>query len=345
MVIYAHDVNRIQAPQNMTKIVQYRVTNHSKRNHILILRPIQGISQIAEGDGVCSYPIILKSNHFCTLILAIDGSQLQNNNSGGPELCQRGGDGSPSPFQCYQPNQADILNITKSAMISTVIAGGYYDGTISRPMVALTQDGGATWRFPSDITDPSLSPNFSMNGAFYGKASCYSNTCVASGGYSDEQEVQRPLLALSQDGGSTWSFPTSITQPVLNPTFSNAGGLNGAECFEETCMAVGSYQDLNSIQRPLLALSRDAGVYWSYPSAITEAVGVQNFVSGSFADTRCTGHLCLAAGQYSDGITSYPIIAQTLDGSTDWYFPTSITTPILTPAYNNEGYFAYPPPR
>jgi len=94
----------------------------------------------------------------------------------------------------------------------------------------------------------------------------------------------------------------------------------------------------------LLALTVDAGLNWTFPTAITEVIGVGNFLSGGFLGANCVGNTCFAAGQYSDGTTFYPILAQTRDGGVTWSFPASVTNPRLMPSYSDLGYFYFPPP-
>lgn len=87
--------------------VQYKLTNYSTKMHVLYMLPIPGINQITTA-GNCSNPIVLSHKEFCMLNLEIDGSKLQNNVLGGPKLCLS----YNSPL-CYEPNERDILNITR----------------------------------------------------------------------------------------------------------------------------------------------------------------------------------------------------------------------------------------
>jgi hypothetical protein len=96
----------IFVPVNGTAIIQYQVTNQSKKSHTLKMTGITGISQDTSG-GRCASPFTLAYQESCTLSLTVDGSALQGNVVGGPVLCQSG-----NALQCYQPSSADALNIT-----------------------------------------------------------------------------------------------------------------------------------------------------------------------------------------------------------------------------------------
>lgn len=94
-------------------LVEYQITNHSKKTHTLKLQPINGITQLTDGGGACNDPFVLAGDASCTLSLEINGA-IFNPTSGQlqPVVCQQGADGNPSPYQCYRPAARDLLNIT-----------------------------------------------------------------------------------------------------------------------------------------------------------------------------------------------------------------------------------------
>ncbi|KTC72572.1 NHL repeat protein [Legionella birminghamensis] len=99
----------ITVPTNGKAIVQYRVTNQSARPHILTMRPIQGITQITSGPGLCGNPFVLSGKTACILSLEINGSQINSVITEGPAVCTQG-----NPNQCYQPGINNRLHITRS---------------------------------------------------------------------------------------------------------------------------------------------------------------------------------------------------------------------------------------
>lgn len=92
-----------------TATIQYQITNQSKKSHTLTMKSISGISQNT-ASGNCANPFTLSFHQSCILNLTVTGSELRGNISGGPKVCERGNN-----LQCYQPSQANSLNITKTA--------------------------------------------------------------------------------------------------------------------------------------------------------------------------------------------------------------------------------------
>lgn len=80
----------LSIPANATAIVQYRVTNQSKRIHTLTMESIPGITQLTTGLGVCGNPFVLKGKASCTLSLQANGSQLTQSVLAGPIVCESG---------------------------------------------------------------------------------------------------------------------------------------------------------------------------------------------------------------------------------------------------------------
>ncbi len=96
-------------PANDTALIQYRITNQSNKPHTLSMKPIQGISQITTGTGICgsAFALVAKGTS-CILSLQVNGSQLATDIADGPIVCQQGS------LQCYRPSPADILHINVS---------------------------------------------------------------------------------------------------------------------------------------------------------------------------------------------------------------------------------------
>lgn len=117
-----------------TAIIQYTVTNKSPKSHTLALQTIPGISQVTTGVN-CSSPFALASQESCVLSLSVDGASLRNNVLGGPKVCQANPNGTPNSNQCYQPSQADSLNITVTS------APGMTSLTVSNDTLALVING------------------------------------------------------------------------------------------------------------------------------------------------------------------------------------------------------------
>jgi len=220
---------------------------------------------------------------------------------------------------------------------STCIAVGHYYSyfdehrIMARPLLALSQDLGTTWVYPESITEPVFTPHntYPFDSGQFKDASCYGSICIAVGSYKSGK-IDRPLLALSQNTGGTWTYPESIT--TLFP-----GELNSASCNGSTCIAVGSYdKGDDSFYGPLLALSQDSGVTWTYPKSILTPNFTPHttypFRKGEFKSASCSGNVCVAVGSYEQDEGSYrPLLAMSQDSGTTWIYPESITAPIFTP--------------
>ncbi|MDR3443476.1 MAG: hypothetical protein P4L65_10750 [Legionella sp.] len=98
IIVSAHD----------TATVQYQVSNQLIGPLTLAMQSIPGITQVTTA-GNCPNPFVLGHQQSCTLNLTINGSALTGDVVGGPVVCQGG-----TPNQCYQPDSANSLNITKA---------------------------------------------------------------------------------------------------------------------------------------------------------------------------------------------------------------------------------------
>lgn len=101
-------------------------------------------------------------------------------------------------------------------------------------------------------------------------ASCSSTVCIAVGEYDDINSQRQPLLALSQNNGTSWTFPLATSQPTVTPAYDRLGTYSSASCNGNTCIAGGHYFDATQQQRPLIAQSTDNGVTWTFPTSITQ---------------------------------------------------------------------------
>ncbi|ARB90967.1 immunoglobulin I-set domain protein [Legionella longbeachae] len=213
------------------------------------------------------------------------------------------------------------------------IATGYYTdaANVQRPLLAHSTDG-VTWGFPSNITQPNLTPAFVSNGVFQA-IHCNARRCIATGYYTDATNVQHPLLAHSDDRGLTWDFSNSITQQNIRPAFASNGVLQAVHCNAIRCIATGHYTDAANVQRPLLAHSTD-GVTWDFPSNITQPNLTPAFVSnGSLQTAHCYESHCIATGYYTDEANAqHPLLVHSKDYGLTWVFTSNTTQLNLSPA-------------
>lgn len=317
-----------------TAIVKYTLTNQSKKQHTLTTTPIPGVTQDTSA-GICTNPVTLNYQQSCTLSFVIAGSAMTGNIEGGPIVCEQGG-----TFLCNRPSAGNTLRVTARTIAGPSIAVGYYTDTsaVRRPFVAVSSNAGSTWSFPTSITEPNTTPAFSSTGIFFGTG-CKGNTCIATGRYVATDTIQRPLVGVSTNAGETWSYPPEITNPNTIPAFNGKGVLLLSSCDGSTCISGGQYRDTSNTDRPLLALSTNAGTTWSYPEAITNLTTTPAFSgNGRLESGYCHDRICITSGQYNDSNgVQRPLMALSYDTGTTWTFPRSITEPNTTPAFNSGG--------
>ena len=140
----------LTVPANGTATVQYQIINQSSASHTLTMKPIQGITQLTTGNGICGSIFTLASKGAsCVLSLQVNGDQMAGNIYGGPVVCQQG-----SSNQCYQPAQADVLNISKTEAIYTVggnvygLSGSLVLENNDHEPLTLTADGSFAFATP-----------------------------------------------------------------------------------------------------------------------------------------------------------------------------------------------------
>ncbi len=127
---------------NTLATIKYKITNQSQKPHTLSANLPQGVRQITYGAGNCGSKFTLGYQESCNLILKVIGSKIQNSFSGGPRTCD-------SNFLCYQPDEKDIINITKVNVEDGAL-------TIAPQSLTLTATSGTsgiiTVTNPSDVT-------------------------------------------------------------------------------------------------------------------------------------------------------------------------------------------------
>lgn len=163
-----------------TATIKYTVTNQSHKSHTLGIKPIQGIM-----SSGCTSPLVYHQS--CTLTLLVNGSGLKGDVLGGPVLCNQ-----YNPNQCYQPSQANSLNIrlTQAPPVQqyTVTSSAGTNGSVS-PSGAQTVNSGATLTF----------------------------TATPDTGYGVNQWLVDGTLA--QTGGTTYQLANITTNHTVNVSF------------------------------------------------------------------------------------------------------------------------------
>lgn len=144
---------------------------------------------------------------------------------------------------------------------STSCSGQYCVVAGSLPIVVSSSDGGVTWRNSISPSNPSL-PTTCLTGDYtLNFANCSGKICVAVGNCATANGLV-PLIAQSNNGGSTWNYTNASTEliPPAPYLFQN---LNTVSCSGTLCIASGSIKD-TIWDFPFIVSSSDGGVTWRY---------------------------------------------------------------------------------
>ncbi len=156
--ITASTPTTVTIPAGASTTVNYTVTNTSYKTRTLMWRPIAGVTQ----GGTCASSQPLPPNASCTLELIISSAAGAIN--GGPQVCQQGADGQPSPLQCYQPIASQSLKVSTAPMVAIgdSFGGGKVACLGSGPnqlLIAATMDNSATSAWDSTSIPSEIGPS------------------------------------------------------------------------------------------------------------------------------------------------------------------------------------------
>ena len=102
------------------------------------------------------------------------------------------------------------------------IAGGNYQNANGNyPLLANSTDAGKTWTYRITSTYPGMT-NDRMTDGYFNAVQCKETICFAAGGYSNGTK-NYPLLAVSRDGGTTWSYSINSLYPALPADYQDNG--------------------------------------------------------------------------------------------------------------------------
>ncbi|ASQ46512.1 DUF1566 domain-containing protein [Legionella clemsonensis] len=204
-------------PENGTATVNYRVQNQSSKSKRLTIQPIPGIIQTT----TCKLTPKGKIGSSCSLILAITGSALPKNGvHGGPVLCQSNPDGSPNPNQCYQPNMANSLNITRRPSAGAVITVNPTSLNLFRGKIGLvTITNSATSPEPAYNVGASipLGSNISVQSTTCGTSLAIGARCTIR--FTAPVPVDPTTIAINGTNTNTVNITVTVTnQPQISIT-------------------------------------------------------------------------------------------------------------------------------
>lgn len=122
-------------------------------------------------------------------------------------------------------------------------AGSYFNANNDSLPIIISKREDGTWSAHPDVLLPA-----SLKKGEISKIKCQSNICVALGSYADNDVTVKPLILASRDGGMHWIAAEDMTK--INQSVYIV--LKDAACQDNRCTVVGSYNDKNNKQHPLI---------------------------------------------------------------------------------------------
>ncbi|MEX1142665.1 MAG: RHS repeat-associated core domain-containing protein [Thermoleophilaceae bacterium] len=213
-------------------------------------------------------------------------------------------DGSPSPREVPDvagSSQTRLSGVSCVSLFSCFAVGYYVDAASGdRKAVAMSWDG-AGWSVV-DLPVPAMATSSELSAI-----DCASATACAAVGRYVEYGTRR-ALAIHWDGVS-WSIQATPT-----PGSAISSHLSGVSCPDESsCLAAGSYVDVEGDGPRVLALGYQSGVLagWSVESAPHPAGAASSELSAIDCPSAT---LCLFAGSFVDATGDRMPLALHLDG-------------------------------
>jgi len=246
------------------------------------------------------------NNHICNAVGVYTNSTQQ---FGVARSLDNGGSWSLQALPLLSPYISGQLIGVNCSGNNCVGVGSYRDNSfLNHAAIAYSLDAGTNW---SQITLPLLS---GIRDAFLIGASCSGTFCVAVGEYDTNTGNQLPGIAVSVNGGISWSQTTlTLPSPYID------GTLTGISCNSNKCVAVGGYSQpggSNVPINPAIAVTTNGGVTWSQQVLTSLPAG---FISGTLNGIECSANTCIAVGNYtSSSFVDTAAVVTSTDGGNTW---------------------------
>lgn len=219
------------------------------------------------------------------------------------------------------PTIADLPGNTSANIVSiicpdkTCIAIGEYD---SHPLLLTRDNNQKEWTRVKAIDNQ---PSDFISGSLI-NISCNNTTCVAIGDHETHSSSgTQPLLLVSNNSGQSWSYVNNISH--LPSKFKKLTVFDSVNCSEKVCVVGGTYDKGAPYKFPMMLVSKDKGISWSF-IAVADLPYIPSRISdGSVMSVSCNENLCVAVGDmgYWLDVThhkSLPMILVSKDSGDSW---------------------------
>lgn len=335
-------------PVNSTAVVQYKVTNKSAHLRSLNMLPINGVTQLTNGAGVCGNPFNLAAEGYCTLSLQIDANKVESGAKNGPTVCSQG-----STLQCYQPEANDILNITVTSASQSFLVASVQTLTLSVAdtnlnaaltgtprVITITNTGNSAALNVSYSPSPALPAGTTISpacGTIAPSASCTLTITPGANPSAAPGDTNPVPITLSIAGTNT-----NTLTPTLNiltygsvyqggyiyavddttPTGGNIGG-KAVTLFDQTSPSSGiiwSSDVLGHVNfTAIYAVSENSTILQPSPSA--GQIPGQTSCNGN-QDGFCTStNIYAYSSVVNNNFYALGLCKTTISGQSDWYLP------------------------
>jgi hypothetical protein len=150
---------------------------------------------------------------------------------------------------------------------TTCVAAGVYalNDSSEQPLIYQRSAGsGGTYSITLDaVTGPPMPSDYNGIDMTEVSSSCSGALCVVSGSYQVSSNIFEPLVAVSHDGGTSWTFAVTSTTPAQPSDFDGIS-MGGTNCKGTYCVISGSYDNSGAQSQPFVLVSNNSGVSWTF---------------------------------------------------------------------------------
>ncbi len=181
------------------------------------------------------------------------------------------------------------------AAVGSCVAGGDYLNVAGNQEPFVASELSGVWQSATALALPANAASSSQSALVRSIACPAVNGCVAVGSYTDAAGAQRGFVAGQVNG--SWPGATEVALPTGANADPFTSVLQVACAAVGSCVAVGSYIDLNNVDHGLLVA--EEGGQWQNATAITPPPDASVFAGAGLSEVTCVANgPCTVLGTY-----------------------------------------------